>query len=325
MRKPEDDTASRRRLCAGTALFFVATSAVAQAWLAPQGEASLGVAYQNVFTRDHLFSEGERRDRGRIRLSTVVVGLTYSFTDRLAAGVSVPYVAGRYDGTLPNIIAGLEPVDDGTYHGTLTDLRVDLRYNVLSEPAMVTPFVSAIVPTRDYATYGQASPSSGLEQYVVGVWAGRRLDPILEAGFVQVRYSYTFVEKVLGVSHDRSNVDLEVGYFPTPSLGISATGSYQTTHGGVEIPLPGSPEGDAFRETPFFRYRHQLARSKFLNAGGIVSYALSGTVDVYAVYLATVWGRNLHAVQPGLAFGVNVGFSPRRAIRSLVGKSPTGD
>ena len=196
------------------------------------------MAYQNIYTRDHLFSEGERRDRGHIRMNTVVFGLTYSFTDRLAAGASVPYVAARYDGALPNVLPGLEPVDDGTYHGTFTDLRLDLRYNLLREPAMVTPFVSSIIPTRDYATFGQAAPSSGLEQYLVGVSAGRRLDPILEAGFVQLRYSYAFVEQVLGVSHDRSNVDLEVGYFLTESLGISATGSYNRTNGGVEIPLP---------------------------------------------------------------------------------------
>jgi hypothetical protein len=40
--------------CIGIGLFLLATSALAQAWLAPQGEASFGVAYQNVYTRDHL-------------------------------------------------------------------------------------------------------------------------------------------------------------------------------------------------------------------------------------------------------------------------------
>lgn len=315
----------RRGPFAAAAIFFFAACVFAQtAWLAPRGEASFGLSYQNVYTRDHLFSEGERRDRGHIRLNTVVVGLTYSFTDRLAAAASLPYVVGRYEGPNSNNVPGYEIVDDGSYHGNFTDLRLDLRYNLVEEPAMVTPFVSAIVPTHDYPTFGQSAPSSGLEQYVVGVSAGRRLDPILEAGFAQLRYSYAFVEEVLGVSHDRSNADLEIGYFLTPSLGISATGSYQKTHGGLDVPLPGTPAAEAFRATPFFVHRDRLAQTNYLNVGGIVSYALSGTVEVFAVYQSTVWGRNFHAVQPGLAFGIGWGFSPKRVIRSFTGRSAGG-
>ena len=310
--------ANRRRLFLSAAsAFSVASSVLAQAWLPPKGEASFGVAYQNIYTRDHLFSEGEKFDGGRIRMSMAVFGLAYSFTDRLAASASIPYVAARYDGKTPHSSA----VDNGDYHSGFTDLRLDLRYNLLREPALITPFFSSIIPTRDYPTFAHAAPSSGLQQYLVGVSIGRRLDPILEAGFVQARYSYAFVEKVLGVSHDRSNVDLEIGYFFTESLGISATGSYQKTHGGLALPLPGTPAAVAFRRTPYYMHHDQLARSDYVNVGGIVSYALTGTVDAFASYQSMVWGRNVHAVQPGLAFGLNWGFSPQRVIRSFARKS----
>jgi hypothetical protein len=313
---------NRRRLfLSAGAAFLVASSALAQAWLAPKGEASLGAAYQNIYTRDHLFIEGEKADRGQIRLNMVVLGLTYSVTDRLAAGASVPYVMARYEGRNPHIAPGFERIDDGTYHGTFTDLRLDLRYNLVRGPVMVTPFVSAIIPTRDYPTFAHAAPSSGLEQYLIGAAAGRRLDPILEAGFAQFRYSYAFAEKVLGVSHDRSNADLEVGYFLTPSLGVSVLGSFQRTHGGLELPLPGTPANTAFQGTPYYVHHDQLAQSNYLNVGGIVSYALTGTVDVFASYQATVWGENVHPVQPGIAFGLSWGFSPRRVIRSFAKRS----
>jgi hypothetical protein len=318
-------TASRPVFCAGIPLFLLASSALAQAWLAPKGEASFGLAYQNLYTRDHLSSEGEKYYGGRIRMNIVVIGLTYSFTDRLSAGASLPYVSARYDGTLPHVASGWELIDDGSYHDSFTDLRLDLRYNLWDEPAMITPFFSAIIPIRDYWTFAHSNLSSGLEQYLVGVSAGRRLDPILETGFVQLRYSYAFVEKVLGVSHDRSNLDLEIGYFLTPSLGISALGSYQKTHGGLDLPLPGTPENVAFRRTPYYLRHDQLARSDYLNVGGVVSYALTGTVDVFASYQATVWGTNMHAIQPGLAIGMSWGFSPRRVIRSFARKSSTAD
>jgi hypothetical protein len=310
---------------AAGALFLLASSALAQAWLAPRGEASFGVAYQNIYTRDHLFQEGEVADNGRIRMNMVVFGLTYSFTDRLAASVSAPYVVTRYDGRRPHVASGFDFVDDGAYHGTFTDLRLDVRYNVLRDPAMITPFISAIIPTHDYPTFAHAAPGSGLEQYVVGVAAGRRLDPILDAGFAQLRYGYTFAEEVLGVSHDRSNLDLEIGYFLTPSLGISAIGSYQKTHGGIELPLTGTPANDAFRNTPYYVHHDQLAQSNFVNVGGIVSYSLTGTVDVFVAYQTMVWGENVHAIQPGLGFGLSWGFSPERVIRSFVRKSATGD
>jgi hypothetical protein len=313
--------AFRRVSCAGITLFLLASLGLAQAWLAPKGEASFGAAYQNIYTRYHLFSEGEEYDGGRIRMNVVVFGLTYSFTDRLAASASVPYASARYDGTTPHV----GDIDNGEYHGGFTDLRLDLRYNLLREPAMVTPFVSAIIPTRDYPTFAHAALSSGLEQYLVGVAIGRRLDPILDAGFAQLRYSYAFAEEVLGVSHDRSNVDLEIGYFLTPSLGVSAIGSYQKTHGGIELPLPGTPEAAEFRRTPYFEHHDQLGQSNYLNLGGVVSYALTGTVDVFASYQSTVWGTSMHAVQPGLAFGMSWGFSPRRVIRSFARRSARSD
>jgi len=311
----------RRLLLSAASALFITSPALAQAWLAPKGEASFGVAYQNIYTRAHLYFDSEPFDSGRIRMNMAVFGLTYSFTDRLAASATVPYVSARYDGRSPHATG----VDNGEYHSGFTDLRLDLRYNILSEPAMITPFVSAIIPTRDYPTFAHASLSSGLKQYLVGVSAGRRLDPVFEAGFVQLRYSYAFVEKVLGVSHDRSNADLEVGYFVTPSLGISALASYQKTHGGLDLPVPGTPAGAAFRQTPYYVHHDQLARSDYLNLGGVITYALTGTVDVFASYQATVWGRNIHPVQPGLAFGLSWGFSPKRVIRSFARVSATGE
>jgi hypothetical protein len=307
----------RRILLPVTAAFFFASSALAQAWLPPKGEATFGIEYENAYTRYHLFSEGERFDAGRVRMSTVFFSLAYSFTDRLAVGASVPYTSARYDGTVFHSL----PADDGNYHGGFTDLRLGLHYNLLREPAVVTPFLTAIIPMRDYPTFAHAAPSSGLEQYILGVAVGRRLDPILEAGFAQLSYSYAFVEKVLGVSHDRSNLDLEIGYFFTSSLGISATASYQKTPGGVELPLPGTPAARAFRNSPYFVHHDQLARSDFLNVGGVVSYAVTGTVDVFATYQSMVWGKNVHDLRPGLAVGFTWGFSPQRVIRRIARKS----
>jgi hypothetical protein len=44
----------RRLLVSAASALFVTSSALAQAWLAPKGEASFAAAYQNIYTRDHL-------------------------------------------------------------------------------------------------------------------------------------------------------------------------------------------------------------------------------------------------------------------------------
>ena len=99
-------------------------------------------------------------------------------------------------------------------------------------------------------------------------------------------------------------------------------GSFQKTHGGLELPLLDTPAATAFKNNvPYYTHHDQLAQTNYLNVGGIVSYALTGTVDVFASYQATVWGENGHPVQPGIAVGLSWGFSPRRVIRSFARKS----
>jgi hypothetical protein len=299
------------------ALAFVSTvlgpasSGFAQAWTPPKGEATLDLSYENLYVRDHLAQHGEAAQLGQIRTNVLLFDLTYAVTDRLAATASLPYVYSRYDGKNPHTL----PADNGDYHGTFADYRLDLRYLVLRDPAVVTPFVAAIIPSHHYVTFAHSAVSVGLREYLVGVNLGRRLDPILADAFVQARGSYAFVEHVLGISHDRSNYDLELGYFVTPSLAVNAAGNYQRTHGGIDFPVVGTPEFKALVNSPYWPVHDSVARAEYMNIGGGLTYALTGSVDVSASYVTMVWGKNIHKISPGLVFGFNYGFSPQRAIR----------
>jgi hypothetical protein len=290
----------------------------AQAWTPPKGEASLGLSYQNFYTRDHLFAHGEALELGKIRMNVIFFDLNYGITDRLALSASLPYVYSRYDGSVPHQL----PVDNGDYHGTFADYRFDVRYNALKDPAVVTPFAAAIIPSHHYLTFAHSAASVGLKEYLVGLNFGRRLDPLLSSAFIQARTSYAFAERLLGVSHNRSNYDLELGYFVTPSLSLSATGSYQQTHGGIDFPLVGTPEFKAFVNSPYWPVHDQIARADFLNVGGGVSYALTGSVDVSASYVTMVWGKNIHKISPGLVIGFNYGFSPQQLVKRFFPTSP---
>lgn len=294
-----------------------AHEAQAQAWTPPKGEASLGLSYQNYYTRDHLFSRGESFDGGRIRMNIVTLGIGYSLTDRLAVSAGLPYVEARYDGKAAHEPNPQNSIEDGQYHGTFTDYAFDVRYKLLTNPVVITPFVSASFPSHRYVTFAHSAPGVGLNQYAVGVNLGRRLDGLLPDAYVQARASYTFAQKRLGVSHNRNNFDLELGYFVTPSLGLNAGAYYQRTHGGIDLPLPGTPAAGAFRGSPYFQYHDVIARSEYFNVGGGVSYALTGTVDVTASYLRTTWGKNIHKINSGIAVGFSYSFSPQQAVRKV--------
>lgn len=306
----------RLAILAGVALVALASAGKAQAWLPPKGEASLDLIYQNYYTRDHLFAQGQALELGTIRTNAILFGVTYGITDRFAVSASLPYVYARYDGNVPHQL----PIDNGDYHGTFADYRIDLRYNLFRAPAVLTPFVAAIIPSHHYITFAHSAVSVGLHEYLLGLNLGRRLDPVLSDAFIQARTSYAFVEKVLGISHDRTNYDLELGYFLTPSLAANARGNYQRTRGGIDFPLVGTPEFIAFRNSPYWPVHDVVARAEYLDIGGVLTYSLTGSVDVSVSYMTMVWGKNIHKVQPGLAVGFSYNFSPQQVVRRFFPK-----
>lgn len=287
----------------------MASSGFAQAWLPPKGEATFSLVYQNIFMKDHLFSQGERLDRGQMYYQNVVADLSYSVTDRLSLRASLPYVLGKYTGSQPHLL----PIDDGTYHGTFQDFRFEARYNAVRGPIVLTPFVGAVLPTHRYEHYAHSAPGSALRQILVGTGFGRRLDPFLPDGYFQGRYSYTFVERLENVVHNtnnRSNMTLEIGYFVKPSISVFAMGMGQITHGGIEF-VSSKP----FATVEDLHNHDQISRANSLEIGGGVGYAVNPWLDVFGTWLTTVAGRNGHAMNRGLSFGMTMSFSPRQILR----------
>ena len=314
-------------------------SARAQAWLSPKGEASLSIGYGNVFIRDHLFGNGQTFDDGHMRSNTIGLDLEYAISARFTADFAVPYVASRYYATEsafvgpdPHIAPDGTTIDDGEYHGTFQDVQLALRWGAIKRPFVLTPYVAALIPSHDYRYFAHSAAGRDLHEYLVGFFAARRLDPFLENGYVQLRYSYAFVEKVLGISHDMSTADLNLGYYLTPSLGARGILSYGYTHGGLSIPALLTPSGyDAFvrrfcdpvlqcgpgDSTPAWLHHDQITHDVYLNAGGGLTYSLNGAVDVYATYFRTLSGRNGHKIGSGLGVGVTLNFSPAQVARRL--------
>jgi hypothetical protein len=131
---------------------------------------------------------------------------------------------------------------------------------------------------------------------------------------VQGRYGFAVPERVLGVWHNRSNADLDLGYFVTPALTVRMLGSWQITHGGFREPADS-------QRTPINRDHHdQLARANFFELGAGASYALTSSMDGYASWFKTISGRNGHKIAGAITVGASVNFSPAQILRKRKGR-----
>jgi hypothetical protein len=286
----------------------------AQAWLPARGEGSVSLSYLDMFTSDHLLSSGERQNRGPARLSTVTAGVLYGISDRLAVSAEIPYIASKFTltpGLAPNAHDFEARIDDGRYHGTFQDFRAAVRYNAVKSPLLFTPFFEVVIPSHRYETFGHSAPGKHLREYHVGADIGRLMNPILPRGYFDLRYGYSFVQKLAGMMLDRNNVDLEVGYFLKPSIVVRAIGSVQKTLGGLESLVP--------PDSPFFPIHDRLERGHYSRIGGGVTFSVRHNLDLYFFIVSTLSGKNVQAfTAPGI--GISWNFQTRKPRD----KSPQG-
>jgi hypothetical protein len=289
-------------------------SANAQAWLPPAKTGAVTVLFQDMAVRQHLLSDGTGLDAGHIDSHNVMLDLAYSVTDKVAVGISLPFVSARYNGTFRHPGSVL---DDGSFHGTWQDFRLSARYGVVTGGTAVTPFAELILPSHEYDYYGHAAPGRKLTELQLGVNVGHMLTR-LPGTFVQTRYSYGFAERSLGRYHDRSNLDAEIGYFITPRLRVFGLTAMQYTHGGVPLShqfpgdLCGVPNsevtGALLLACPTFMHHDQLARANLIDLGFGTQVSLTRRLDVFASIVRTAVGENVHSLRHGISIGLSWGL-----------------
>lgn len=265
--------------------------ACAQAWLPDQGSLAASIDYNDTFYKYHFLPNGVEFDAGHTRTFTTAFGVAYSPTDRLSFVATLPYVSAEYHGNFPHPTI----VDDGSYHGTLTDLRVEAHVQLLDGAFALAPYLALLTPIKDYETLGHAAPGRGLTEGWVGTYVGRSLEPWLPRTYMQARLNYAFVERVARVKHDRINIDVELGYFMTPRWSARVLAFWQDTDGGIPVPVPDTD--------PLFVHHDQLAADRFLNVGAGTAFQLTGRTSVHAVYSFALHGQNAHKVEHSLSLG----------------------
>ena len=281
-------------------LFSASIPSYGQAWTPAKGEGDYSVVFQDLYTRDHLLGDGSRIYAGHVTLLGVVQSLDFGLTDKLAATVAFPLGTGKYRGPTPHQF----PIDNGNYHGSLQDMGLALRYNWLTRPFILTPFVSGSFPMSHYEHFAHSAIGSDSWEFRMGVNAGHHFESVLPRAYYQVQYSFVVAESFMNIRPNRNRFNGEFGYFLTKRLSVRALALSQLTHGGLDS----NDFHHRVATDPLWRQHDRIQRMNLFNLGGGAAYSLTRNLDVFGSLLHTMWGTNGHALYTGVTVGVTFSF-----------------
>jgi len=294
-----------------------------QVWLPRQGFATFGLTYSYFESGDHLFSEdlggyssrGYTADGKRIFLGTesshtVIGGLEYGVTDRIAAFVRLAWVSTKYDGRAP---VNLES-DDGRWHQTLQDAAIEVRGQVYRGFVVVTPSIGFAFPTSDYFATGHAAQGRHLNALTLAVSAGATLSSVPNM-YVQGRYAFGMDEESHGLNLRQSQLEFQVGYYITPSLEVNVFNRNLATHGGVDW-ISRDPNAPCVHCGDAANLDITVSNSRYVRVGVGTSYYVGRRLSFYGSATTTVFGENTVDAN-FLVLGTSVDFETPWAPKRL--------
>jgi hypothetical protein len=285
-------------------------TAVAQtAWVDPAGSLGLSLDY-TYSSSDKILAESgtDSAPVDPVQNHNFALSAEYVPIDKLAVELTIPMTSVRYSGDPEE---GGFPrhgrYDDGSFHTTLTDLRLIARYSVLSGRLFaLAPYLGVNFPLVEYETVGYAGVGRGLRQLPIGLAAGSFITDSL---FAHANYEFTLSEKYdtgfdqTEVGQNRSDVNLLIGYFFFDGrLQVNAAGTYRVTHGGIDF-----AEADMVESPVLYTFHDPLLAESFMLAGGGASFQITDTLSVDALFRLFVTGemtRNLNMFGGGLSWSV---------------------
>jgi hypothetical protein len=266
---------------------------------------------------NHLDTNGKPYGAGRNRQNILSMDIDYGLTRRLAVNVGIPLAFGKHDGEVGAHFDPFIPfIDDGKYHGGFQDFRLGLRYRLVRDgPVAITPFIEGIVPSHRYPTFGDAAIGRNQRELLIGTNVGRDWSPLLPNAYFQARLSYAVVQRVLGMYHDRTNIEAELGYQLTERVAAAGVVTFQKYLGGLTYDVS-KPVLEQWTLEQLLHH-DQVLRSEILYWGGSASFRVNQSTSVFATVITTAWGKNNPALSYGLITGINKSFRIGRARPAL--------
>jgi hypothetical protein len=218
---------------------LVGSEARAQsAWVGAKGSLDASLDY-NLGISNKIVGDGgtDFKDAGT-RSQTISVGAEYTPIDKLAVGIALPLALLKYTGGPDFPHPGGGEYDDGKTHTTLTDLRADVRYQVLDGAIALSPHIGVSIPVADYETVGNTVAGRHLKQLHLGLGIGK----VFGMAYLQVVYEFSVVEKfdetaeTKKAGQNHSDGSFAFGYkFLGGKLDLNLGANFRLAHGGVDL------------------------------------------------------------------------------------------
>ncbi len=280
------------------AILFLPATCGAQAFTAPKGVGAVTLGWQWIQNTGHFQTDGFDSDTGDSVTTSVLLDTEYGVTDRLSAGVGLPYIFAKYQGPPNPPFSGLPHDACNCWNSAFGDFSLAARYRFGGETWAVTPAIRFGQPSHAYPYRGEAVVGKQLSEARVGAFVGLRLVELLPSATIQAGYSYAFVEKAIDdISVNRSDVFVDLGYAVNRRLYVRAGWLWQHTHGGKRR---GSTSGDPFPppgetdDGPGWSLEaDRIRKVKYMQVAGGLSWS-AGPVDLYGTFAKFVWGRDAH-------------------------------
>ena len=273
--------------------------AAAQAWAPRAREGEVAFAVQTIDHLGRVFKD-VRFDCCETTNVALVVDTSYGLTNRWSISAGLPYVFAKFwardhpESPPPPDWLTLSPVDTcRCLHSSFQDVTFGAHYNLVRVRRAFSLMTSMTtgVPSHAYPYVGEAVVGFDLKELGLSADASQQLNFLVPGLSIDGRYAYTFVERVLDISHNRSNLGLDVGYAFPARLAGHVIMSWQRTHGGVRIDeIAAHPQAPAVY-TEF----HRLLRDDYFHAGAGVSYTWREW-DLSFSFQKTISGDNTHDV-----------------------------
>jgi len=242
---------------------------------------------------------------GTVHSHGLALDLDYNIADAWTAHVGIPYISNKYDGKAPHcpttvpsacahapVLSPAHPesqfLDDGEYHSTWQNWSLGLAYQTIVNDYVITPSVTAYIPSHDYTFFANAAVGQDLWFLEVAATLAHQFE--LSNFYYRVGYGYVFSEKTLDTTVSHHKINLELGYFVNDRLSLRAFGIGRVGHGyGARtlIPLTQGQTND------YWFHHDQISEHNYFGAGFGLDYEFNPLYTLTASAQRLVWGQTV--------------------------------
>ena len=271
-----------------------------QAWVGERDSLSASLDYSYSRSNQVLEEWGiEVDDSDLIFNHTAAIAVEYTPIERLALIATLPLVSTRVGNVRVGAVPPAGPhgrYDDGKYHSTLQDFRLDARYMVVDDVVTFSPHVSVSIPVANYETVGFANAGRGLKMLIFGGAIGKYFTSGVPNLYLHGRYEFRWTERYESgfpetekIGQNKSFMDALIGYYIVENLEVNVAADMQLSHGGFRF--HDWRPGDA-TQYPEQYFHDALLAETFLHVGGGLSYSPVEWLRLSAFVRVFMWGEN---------------------------------